>query len=164
MGWEQGCAGSPDPCAAAPPPDKGHPRCTSPICFDAGQALPLFFAQQLGRTLCLALLCSALLPGSPAASCCTLLPHSPPEPPKHISVAPGGAGMGSIKLFLISFLFLLQSPGTRLLQPLQPNDGIIQLYDTASVFLPSTAESKWHCSALRVELGGRRLRSPHLWM
>lgn len=62
--------------------------------------------------------------------------------------------MGSIKLFLISFLFLLQSPGTGLLQPLQPNDGIIQLYDTTSVFLPSTAESKWHCRALWVVLGG----------
>lgn len=110
--------------------------------------------QQLGRTLRLAVLRSALLPGSPTASCCTLLPCSPPKPPKYISVAPGGAGMGSIKLFLISFLFLLQSPGTGLLQPLQPNDGIIQLYDTTSVFLPSTAESKWHCRALWVVLGG----------
>lgn len=110
--------------------------------------------QQLGRTLHPAVLCSALLPGGPTASCCTLLPCSPPKAPKYISVAPGGAGMGSIKLFLISFLFLLQSPGTGLLQPLQPNDGIIQLYDTASIFLPSTAKSKWHCRALRVVLGG----------
>lgn len=63
----------------------------------------------------------------------------------------GVPGSGTIKLFLIRLPFLLQSTDPGLLQPLQPNDGIIQLHDAASVFLLLKAASTM---ALQSSSGG----------